>query len=122
MGWNSIDSFRMVYWVLDKGTIQGVPTEAIASSIFTVTATDSDTGQTSIVVLLISIIDPNAIIENETLTPEPVTDTDGDGFEDEFEEFCRSHPVDSSSMPQSQNSETCRAAISAENLEDPPAI
>ena len=106
--------------VLDKGTIQGVPTEPINSSLFTVTATDSDTGQTLTVVLLISIIDPNAIIENETLTPTPITDADGDGFEDEFEEFCGTDPEDIASIPQSQNPETCRAAINTENLEDPP--
>ncbi|MBD18954.1 MAG: hypothetical protein CMB13_04905, partial [Euryarchaeota archaeon] len=108
--------------VLDKGTIQGVPTEPINSSLFIVTATDSDTGQTSTVVLLISIIDPNAIIENGTLTPTltPITDADGDGFEDEFEEFCGTDPEDITSIPQSQNPETCRAAINTENLEDPP--
>ena len=43
-----------------------------------------------------------------------------DGFEDEFEEFCGSKIDDATSVPQSQNAETCKVTnLGDENTGDP---
>jgi len=98
--------------VLDKGTIQGIPTETIDARIFTVTATDLDTGQTATILLTIEVIDPNAIsIGNNTPIPKPITDTDGDGYEDDFELECGTDPENSTQYPLSDDLATCKVGL-----------
>ncbi len=98
--------------VLDKGTIQGIPTETIDARIFTVTATDLDTGQTATILLTIEVIDPNAIsVGNITPIPEPITDTDGDGYEDDFELECGTDPENSAEYPLSDDLATCKVGL-----------
>ena len=98
--------------VLDKGTIQGIPTETIDARIFTVTATDLDTGQTATILLTIEVIDPNAIsIGNNTPIPKPITDTDGDGYEDDFELECGTDPENSAQYPLSDDLATCKVGL-----------